>query len=242
MFKGFPSKRGQFNGFPNLNFQINNGAYGFSGLIHWYDAAYGTNTQTNGAAITSWQPRVGPYSFLQSTAANQPRFSLSDVYFNSYPAIDFYDTARGMTSQSPLLMGSKVSIAFVGYIYSISTNFNLIIYNTTVASYYLVFGGNNANVTGIGIYNDTASFVLRTTIENMLPHIVIFTSQNIIVDGVVAASGTLSYPVAYNRLSGTAASGAFNGKMAELLIYNQDLDSNKAIALSDNLNAKYAIY
>lgn len=256
MFKGFQntSRSNGFNGFPALNFQMNNEAYGFSGVLYHIDASYGLNTQTNLAAVTLWQPKIGSSYWVQSTAGNQPRLVTSDANFNNNPTIDFYDTSRWMNLFSGSVQVPVSSISTVVWIARMnavnpdSNSWNTILgNNSSVVNNNYALGGTYGNTTGIG-YTTNNNSQAMTTIENTNTHIVVMTDTFCIVDGV---SVTFNISLLnnfntffWNRLGGSRdlTSQSINGQIAEIIIFPYKLTSNQAIALSNNINSKYAIY
>ena len=125
MFKGFQNTSSQFKGFPHLNFQMNNEAYGFSGCTHWLDAGFGLDTQTDLSAITQWNDKVGASKWVQLTAGNQPRLRLADASFNNLPTIDFYSNTRRLTdSLYGIDQSNLFTIAIVAKVDTANTSSN----------------------------------------------------------------------------------------------------------------------
>lgn len=239
MFKGFQNKSRQFNGFPNLNFQVNNEAYGFSGCTFWLDAAYGLNTQTNLAAVSSWTDRISGASFTQSTAANQPRYIQSSLSYNNFPVIDFYTSARFLSS---LIKYSGFStIAFIAN-YDTLTDRNSMIGNVNQTEPLIALGGNSFNGISIAL-NDGPPSSAGTT-DNTNVKICVINSSDIFVNGISEFSGTTRLTqVNFNRIGQWVnIANALVGKVAEIIIYKYSLTNSECIELSTRLNSKYAIY
>lgn len=238
MFKGFQRKNRQFNGFPNLNFQVNNEAYDFSGCTFWLDAAYGTNTQTNLGAVSIWTDRITNSRYIQNTAANQPRYVTTDANFNNLPSIDFYDTARRMqTSEFAPSLGTIAVIAKV----TTPVSWNMFLGNGST-HHGLIFGGSGAAL-GIG-KRKAANTFWGATGEDTNSHIVIITESNIVIDNVdQTLSGTNEILGAFDWVGGTSLAGnSFSGKIAEILNFRRQFTLSEMQRLSENLNSKYAIY
>lgn len=243
MFKGFQNKSRQFNGFPNLNFQVNNEAYGFSGCTFWLDAAYGLNTQTDLAAVSSWQSKIGGITFSQTTAANQPRYNAANGSYNNLPTVESQGTSRYLLN----LVGTQVgqTVAFVAN-YNTILNLNPIFspYNTTTSAFWGVgLGGSAAGVTGVFVRISNTSFVNGTT-ETTAVKIVVITPSAIYVNGVLENSSINQIANRSCNLlmsSSTANTDSLNGHMAELLFWNNDYSGYETI-ISNRLNSKYAIY
>ena len=247
MFKSFQdtSALQQFHGFPNLNMQQATSAYGFSGVTFWLDAAYGLNTQTNLGAVSSWQARVGGATFVQATAGNQPRLILNDANYNNLPSVEAQDNARFMDTVlgSGLKMSvPNVTVAVVSKINTASQR-NAVMSLSTSAGTGIFDGGTRGGYNGFGWYvNDPA--VLIGTTETLTTRIKIVSGTNVIVNGVNETTGNAgSVQTELNRLFRFDASGSnLIGSIAEIIAFGYSMTSDEAIALSNNLNQKYAIY
>lgn len=247
MFKGLQdtSRSPMFRGFPNLNFQMNNEAYGFSGCTVWLDAAYGLNTQTDLAAVSSWVDRIRDIKFEQTTAGNQPRLVVADANFNNYPTIDF---SVSVTRQLKASYGWVTfgTIAFIAKVTTIGFQ-NILLCNdnlTNSGRRILLAGNGSASNTGIGMYSGlrtTQTAELVTAIEDTATHIVVMTPERIIVDGVEEVIGSILWNT-FNTIGTTANADSLTGQVAEIIGYSDLLTSEQCISLSGNINSKYVIY
>lgn len=245
MFKGFQntSRTNGFNGFPALNFQMNNEAYGFSGCTFWLDAAYGLNTQTDLAAVSSWQTRIGGVIFVQNTAANQPIFNLSDISFNNLPTVNANTTNKFMTNNSAISIDNNKTFAWISKPDANGLT-DTILGSNTAYTILLDSGADNASITGPGVYSSSGSFTGIT--ENTSPKISIWTYSTVVVNGTVEKTGTYtgrndSFYNLFRYNTGTSLYN-YNGRLAELIIYNYKMNSDQMTQLSSRLNSKYAIY
>jgi len=239
MFKGFQNtnRNGQFKGFPNLNFQMNNEAYGFSGCTFWLDAAYGLSTQTDLAAVSSWRDRIKGIEFVQATAGNQPRLISSDANFNNYPSIDMaWSTNRNLVSATGLL--ARGSIACVLRAGTIDNKMMIFLASGSTIQQFYNGGNSSAAITGLGVY-DNVTPIMITTIEDTLPHIIIITGTEIVIDGVQQVTGSWAQTINYNTIGSSTARG---NAIAEIFKFDVQFSSADCITLSDNINSKYAIY
>jgi hypothetical protein len=242
MFKGFNNK--QQNSFPNLNFQMNNSAYGFSGVDFWLDAAFGLNTQTDLGAVSRWSPRIGKSVFEQATAGSQPRLVLNDANFNNLPSVQSQDSSRFM--QSPNLYGLSLStgctIAVVSKVNTVNV-YNGVIGQNTAGRLGIIDGGSTAGVNGFGTVIGATLF--QGTTESTNSRIKILTNSNIIVNGVNEFTGTntavnYEFDTLFRVLNVTTNS--LVGNIAEIIAYNFTMTSAQCIELSNNINTKYALY
>lgn len=259
MFKGFQSIGRQFNSVPDLNFQMNNEAYGFSGCTFWLDAAYGLNTQTDLAAVTLWKNKISNVSLTQNTVSLQPRLILSDPSFNNNPVIDFNTTGRGLNLDYPIAINLRNQTTVLVYQYisaAIGSNFSSRLLSDGQTAFGVGQGYwwnrrfNSSTNSQSGFYlsvnNNSSNSALSSNLFSSSVYIVIFNSQKWYANGsdVVISSGSLSNIVSFNfnTLGGdsTATSGIF--KMSEMLIYNKILSSSDFDILSNRLNTKYAVY
>ena len=248
MYKGFhdTSKGSEFKGFPNLNFQMNNSAYGFSGLIFWLDAAFGLNTQVNGAGVSSWKEITRGLNFTQPTVASQPLYRSSEATMNNLPCVDFVDSGKFMTGSDFIGVSNFTTIAFVIKVNSILSagSRNLFLANGS-GGRNIYLGGGDAAIDGIGIY-DVNVTVIKSAIEDTLPHIVVIKfgsgDAEIVIDGVSRVTGTCLGLTNPKDIGTGNSANTLVAKVAEILFYNQKLSSADCIRLCNNLNAKYAIY
>lgn len=257
MFKSFQntSRANGFNGFPALNFQMNNEAYGFSGCTHWWDAAYGTNTITDSANVTYWQSKIGNSIAKQSTAANQPIYVAANTSFNNLPTINFNNDVKGFEfdSNQRIPINSKTTICIIYKINAASGTYNTMFYPATTSEadkYSILLRGITAG-DGFGVYlqNDSNNIQTRTfkeSTQDTNAHIGIVTSGNgnaiISLDNVQTSSGTWDRFTSYLYLSLGLTTRGVNANIAEILIYNRQLNSNEVSQLSTRINSKYAIY
>ena len=250
MFKGFQntSRTNGFNGFPALNFQMNNEAYGFSGCTFWLDAAYGLNTQTDLAAVSSWQTRIGGFSFNQPTAGNQPAYLASVTSYNNLPVVNFIDTARHMnaTNNGGVLLSSDWTFCFVANLTTGNTNCNTVIGNTINNQHKIVINASPITSFGIAYMNVNTVLLGDANAPGTTVKIVVMTRKRIVVNGTEVATGSIVGPITLLNQLGGAQSGtaslSFRSRMAELLSFNKEFSLIDCQTLSDRLNSKYAIY
>ncbi len=247
IFKGFQdtSRGRQFHAFPNLNLQMNNEAYGFSGCTFWLDAAYGLNTQTDLAAVSKWIARTGGISFEQGAAGNQPRLISSDPNFNNKPSIQFNSNTRFLSSP---LGGFAFSgtLVFVAKIDTLNGTCNTLLSNGgSQTEGAIVLGGLSANYTGIGaMIAGGTGYRIGGNVEDLASHIVVLTRERLVIDGVLDAAANWSPTNSFSSISLNASSTGQNliGSVAEIIHLHPVLSEVDMIRMSDNLNSKYAIY
>jgi hypothetical protein len=252
MFKNYQdtSSADQFKGFPNLNFQGSNSAYRFSGVSFWLDAAFGLNTQTNLGAVSRWQQRVGGGVFTQGTAGNQPRLILNDANYNNFPSVEAQDTARYMFGNFTY-DALNMTIAIISKV-NTPQQFNCIFGSPTPGNNdparSISDGGLNSGMTGFGSHSinpagSGVSFLGNT--ENTNARIKILTANNVIVNSNIETTGTANAGLSITT-SQLFRTQFFNynlvGSLAEVIVYNYSMTSTDAIALSDRINQKYALY
>jgi hypothetical protein len=244
MFKGFQNKSRLFNGFPNINFQMNtNEAYGFRTASYHFSAEFGTNTQTNLATITSWSDRFGSAYFEQSTAANQPRYVLSSSIFNNYPVIQFQDSARRLNAVGTRAFKISQNSTVVFVVNYDTLNFANCICGPISNSnqYYFFLAGSGTNYTGVGFF-DTA--FRQNTTESTNPQIIVHTNSEFYINGNLSISANSNIQGTYDQI-GCQSSNNNNGligNIADIIVYNTKFNSSMVNELSSNINSKYAIY
>ena len=227
-------------------------AYGFGGVTFWLDAAYGLNTQTNLGAVSSWQQRVGGGTFVQATAGDQPRLILNDANYNNLPSVESLTAANDfMIAITGLKLGTSYTVAIVAKANTIGNNAQCVIGFPQSSTPGFILGGTRATTTGVGysINVDLNSPALQGTTESTNARIHIITNTNIVVNGINEATGTgVSRPIDLTQIfrGGEVAGGApqnpLIGSIAEIIAFPYSMTSDEAIALSNNINQKYAIY
>lgn len=243
MFKGFNNR--QLHGFPNLIFQGDISAYGFGGVSFWLDAAFGLNTQTNLGAVSRWQARVGGGIFEQATAGSQPRLIFSDANYNNLPSVESVDGSRSLTTASGtgLRINNQTTIAVISKVNTGQSSNSII--SSTINGAGIADGGNNTGWNGF-LYFNGSSISLQGTTESTNTRIKIITSSNVIINGVTESTGTFNAITELTRLfngvEGGQTTRTLIGSIAEIIAFNYSMSSTDAIALSNNINQKYAIY
>lgn len=247
MQKGFQdtSSQSQFKGFPNLNFQQANSAYGYSGVAFWLDPAFGLNTQTNLGAVTRWQSRVGNAVFEQATASFQPRLILTDANYNNLPSVESISGVRFLQSQTGrgLKYNGNNTIVVVSKV-NTSNNTNAIFGTNTGSLFGVVDGGNDAGYNGFGLLVNSSA-ILQGTTETSTARIKIITNTDVIVNGSVETTGTNTKNVYdFENIFRCANSSQHNliGTIAEIIVFNYSMTSTEATDLSNRINQKYALY
>jgi hypothetical protein len=244
MFKGFSdsSRNNEFHGFPNLNFQMNNEAYGFSGCTFWLDAAYGLNTQTDLAAVSSWKEKINGLEFIQQTAGSQPRLNIANAVYNNLPVVHFFDANRFMVSNNTALLGNY-TIAIVAN-YDILISLNCVVSNS-IGNFGISLGGTITGANGVNIVNGS-TVILSGTTEDTSVKIVVLTKNNLFVNGIdEAPNHGVIYAESIDQIGRYINAGTgsrLRGKIAEVIVWDNNFNSDMCLALSDRINSKYAIY
>lgn len=254
MFKSFQdtSALQQFHGFPNLNMQQATSAYGFSGVTFWLDAAFGLNTQTNLGAVSRWQQRVGGGIFEQATAGAQPRLILNDANYNNLPSVESTSVNQSMGALTGLKLGNRYTVAVISKVNTQNVQQIGIIGNfTNNSGGGIIAGGTRATTTGFGYTTlaENTSPQLQGTTETTNARIQVVTNTEIIINGSIEATGTgsstgndLNVIFRAGSISGGFPSSYLVGSIAEIIAFGYSMTSDEAIALSNNINQKYALY
>lgn len=216
----------------------NYSAYGFGNCTFWMDAAFGLNTNTNGASVTYWIDRIKGVTMTQTTAAQQPTLTLTDANFNNYPTLKF-SGGRNMTFPTTGFP-SDFTIVAVYKIIGISVRTNDLLIGSDGNSCCI-----SAQLTSHGerlTKYDSSNF--GASVNNTASHISILTSSDIYRDGAsVASGGTATGLLAATQMGNNSASNRnLNSDVAEVLIYSKKLTTTEMVSLSSNINSKYAIY
>lgn len=241
MFKGFQNTSRGFNGIPNLNFQMNNQAYGFSGCTFWLDAAYGLNTQTDLAEVSSWQTKIGNATYIQTTVANQPRFIKNDVNFNNYPSVEFTTSGKNLTlpNSNYITLGFTI-LCVVKYDSLVAANS---IMRRADNGGGLYIGGTSAGYEGPTWRSPINGGVqITSNADSSNPAICVFTPERIYLNGSQTNTGTAT---GFNTGISTIGSSDVNslyGRLCEVVAFGYVMTTSQIESLSANINLKYAIY
>jgi hypothetical protein len=226
---------------PRNKVRVTQYAYGFGNVNLWYDAGYGTNTVINGQSVSFWPSKINNNSFIQTVAASQAIYTTPDTNFNNFPSL-FCQANRVYNFQNEASYFSGYTIAIIARNNTVALQSSGLLCRLSVSA-HISWGGTTSG--GIGWVNNSAIPIAgsSTTINDINPHIAIFTQNGIIVDGNIEATSGLT-TITYDRLFQPAASTAFrfNGYLAEMIFYNKTISNVEAIQLCDNINQKYAIY
>jgi hypothetical protein len=233
MFKGFSdsSRNKEFHGFPNLNFQMNNEAYGFSGCMFWLDAAVNKNTSTDSTLVSFWQDKIQSIRFVQTTAGNQPTYLTSYAPLNNNPVIFF--NAKTMSASPVFLQQPQTTAVVFQGVVSASINQ---MFGDSTTNFNYNWGGTGAGYNGIGC-RINGSPNSSTYGEDTNPHIAIFTKERIIADGAQQHTWSLNFIPQISNFYNTSQQ-----YIAEIICFNKILTQAECVQLCDNINSKYAIY
>jgi hypothetical protein len=211
-------------------------AFGFGGCILDLDPAYGTNTKTNGALVSSWIDQAIGMPFVNS--AGLPSYVSSDANYNNNPSLSFGTSGR-LVANTPVGIHGGFTILAVAKV-DIFQNRNTAFDDAGGTEVGLLMAGNNVGVSGIGYYRGSVADVVGTT-EDTAAHIVVITPTSIWVDGV--KEGTSS-PFKANSIArvGGATNASLRGTLARLVVLDHALSDSEVPILSDNANAQYLVY
>jgi hypothetical protein len=261
MFKGFQntSRSNGFNGFPALNFQMNNEAYGFSGCTFWLDAAYGLNTQADSASVSSWQSRIGGVTFTQSTAATQPIFVLASTSFNNLPAV-YFDTPSApkfmsLTNQFVSFTEEQMTLVVVYKYLNISTGFStykvasILTDSNFLAArnqgYQLAWRSHSTTNVGLWAGSDNQVFTSSEPYSTNSTILIITKDKMMYNNTLVSSINQIANRTAgfFTNINGNG-SAAFSGEfiIPEVLIFNRMFSDDEMSSISNRLNTKYVIY
>jgi len=244
MFTGFSQRQG-FNGVPNNSFGMNGFAYGLAGVSLWLDAEFGTNTSVDLAAISNWTPIVGQSIFSQATAANQPRFNSANPSYNNHSTIEFFDTARFLSTLIPFSFAETSTLVFVANYDTIADSNTLL--GSSSSSDNIGLGGSAGSYNGP--YFLAGQTIVSGTTDNTNPKIVIMQNSSITnnstinVNGVVEFTGTKNYPIPINQIGKrqSLTSTVLRGKVAEIILFDRRLTTSEQNKLTITLQSKYGL-
>ena len=237
---------------------------GTSNLKLWLNAAVGTSTTTNGVGVSTWNDQSGNgYHVTQGTGGNQPTYVSSSI--NGQPALSFNGTSSTLSvSGFPLfatnasavtqfivfnptdLSGQKFLLLHGGHT-NCSNNFELG-YRTGSSStpnWGLHSGCSNAAVAENAANTAYNILTLKVLSSGTSPSNVKISKNGTAQSVVNNFSGWASagnYGTASNTLfigSRNGGDGFHSGPIAEIISYNQALNSAETVLVENYLNAKY---
>lgn len=225
-----------------------------SNNIVWLDAAQ--IPANNGDPVATWPDKSGNGNdFTQGTANRQPILMVSEV--NSEPSVDFREDYLEISS-TPGFNSSNFSQFFVtradnnnhvGILMRAAYNSGGGSGSQTFWGTYMSTGGNQfysfiRNTSGASISNaqgfQTGYNILSSIISSSSNTITSFFNNN----STGTASGYNSTPIGhlYSRIGANTTTNAglwYNGKVAEMILYNTTLNSAQHNIVNNYLAAKY---
>jgi hypothetical protein len=249
MFKGFTRQPG-FNGFAkNIRGPFQSDWNGYP-CIFWLDAAelvsYVNVSGVN--RIDSWTDRIAGIRHQYGVGvANRGTFNLSDANLNGFPSCQALNSesfkavqGRGTTLQ----LGLGYTMVSVHSLSAIAPR-NDLCCQTPFFAPNIALAGTRVQWNGIGYGNGDTVF-MGTNYETMAPTIAVFTVDRIVLNRVEQPITVGSAPApqgAWGKFDTIGAGGAgANVMMGEILCFPFQASLAEAQAISDLLNAKYAIY
>lgn len=225
---------------PVNGIRVTNYIYGFSGAVIDFDADFFTDTKTNLAALSYWTCKISGIRAEQTTAAQQPQFILSDANFNNKPSIRF--AAAG---QDRMVFNSSIGIPYdftlvaVCKINTISSGTNAI-FNNIVSGNGTFRLNNFAAGNGVGMQDPSSVVYEDPTPNDTLAHVVIWTKDEIFIDGVSVVSGlATSVLSALNFIGSGTGTSSLISDIARFFMYDRRLSNSEISTLTTLLQSDY---
>jgi hypothetical protein len=239
---------------------------GTSNLKLWLNSASGTNSFTNGAAISSWADQSGSgYNAAQINSTNQPTYVSNSV--NGQPALNFDGSNDRMEVPSfPLFTtsSSPVSMFVVFKATNVSSQRFLITQPQTNCSnsFELGYHTGSSFSSNLGLHNGCGNATVSENAAEANTYTILTTKvlssgtapTNIIMNkngtalSMVTNAGGWASAVSYgtsavNLVIGTrgVGDGQHFGTIAEVISYNMTLNTAQTTLVENYLNAKYNI-
>ncbi len=214
---------------------------GTGSLRLWLDAAVGTNTTTNGAAITSWADQSGHGHDLAANGGSDPVY-LTDVINGSLPAVHFTgddmagpDLGFGASGTSDygvfMVLRDRGSSAFFTPIFTFSSRG--IVLRTPVEDQRYVLsavadgGGRTSSITA-------SDWNIATMVSNNLNNAVGYGN------GVQGITATGNAAVGASAIT-LGLTSAINSQIAEVIVYANEVSTAERIIIENYLAAKYGL-
>ncbi len=230
---------------------------GVAGAGIWLKADAGTNTTTNGAAVSSWADQSGNNrNGAQGTANKQPIYSTGLINFN--PALTFDGLTDGtgdnltLSNLTGLPTGAAAVEAFgVGRNLNTAGGWNhLISYGGTVANSFFTLGKQTGTANAVCAFNSTDA--ISSALEYASGATVMSNGKYTGTAGVISTFGTQRASVNFTGVKATtagyvgvdpvaAASTCWNGNIAEAMIYPGNLTATQVNQVNSYLAIKYGL-
>jgi hypothetical protein len=249
MFKGFSdsSRNNEFHGFPNLNFQMNNEVFGFSGAVMDFDAEHFTSTKINNANVVFWNDKINQIQFIQNTAAQQPLYVLNDSEFGNKPSLNFNLGTKNLISV-PLKGFNTIAFAVKVDVAAVQDNaVNCLLKNSQFSNNGQVVSVNSGStgVKGIGVYRGTnyATQDIESGVKDLNVHFSAISSNAISVDGVLSSTNNFSWINTFDMM-GESSTGlirdGIRGRVARIIFYNSNLSETQLVQLTQRMKDYYS--
>jgi hypothetical protein len=214
-----------------------------SGLQFWVRGDLGITL--NGSNVSAWADQSGNgRNNTQGTAALQPAYNTTDANYNNQPTLTFNQTnTQGFVCSTFTAVPQPLTFIFVcNYATAVHTAELIdgsvqrnIIYSTGVNNYQIqALGGGAGNI--VASVNSSVPAVLGFVSNGASSAIFYNNSQTAAQTGSVGTNGMDQFPVG---LGGNVQS--WNGKVAEVIIYNFVLSSAQQFAVFHYLGVRYGI-
>lgn len=210
-----------------------------SGLVLRLQADSGV--VTSGAAVTAWNDTSGAgNSVSQGTAGNQPTLVASSG-INGKPAVRFDGSSDHLQGPAALdLRSSPYSIFLVAKPVAGDGN-----YFTMLSSQCFRFANNNLKYKNGGTlsYGGTLAATLQVVTRNSAGTVTVTRNGVQLASGTMTTGSTIcsNFRIGGDGLSLIGGFDGYNGDIAEVLVYNQELPAGDRQTVENYLNSKYAL-
>jgi hypothetical protein len=214
------------------------------GLQAWYRADTGIGLGT-GTSVAAWHDLGGNgYHATQATSGNQPTLNATDASYNNQPSLSFAGASAQVLNTAALSLAQPITVIVVGH--NVANGANQVCWGVgpsgSIAYYLGVLSG-----IGLTAYAGTA---LETSNTALTPSIMgailngasssIYETDPVSPYGVGAGGSNGASSLAMS-IGATVNVNYWNGKIAEVLVYNQVLTLAQRQQVFAYLGARYGI-
>jgi hypothetical protein len=228
---------------------------GTSNLVLWLKA--NTLNLSNGANVAAWADQSGYSNNATTLFGNEPTF-LSTAY-NSQPSIDFtaVNTDYLSITDAPSLKPNNISIFCVGKYTTGTTSYSPFLIKTNTYSWSEGYGltlNAGASSAYTFVNNWSSNFVsvplaanTVTIFNSIYDNVNVQLFHNEVSQGVDPLTANINnsnnslYIGISPNTAGTGVQAPLNGDIAEVIIFNRNVNAAERIVINNYLSAKYNI-
>jgi hypothetical protein len=225
---------------PSNGIRTSFSAYGFAGVNFWLKADSGLPSYASNASCAQWLDQISQQVCF---GANTPTLSINLPEYNNYNAVNYatagmFSVLRRNTNVAPSTVPIGTLVCIANYDTLLTHNY-IAVFADNLALGGIVIGGSTAG--GCGYWNGTTLF--GSAVNTTAPKIIIASSNFVIVNGAVVSTtyNGLNTRSLFSIGGARATTPRLQGKVAEIINFENTMTIESALALASVLYNKYLI-